>query len=120
MDQHQYLVNEYQLILSLSEQMLRLANEVKWDELVELEVGYVKAVEATTKLPMSEQTSIMVQNDIRRYLRIILDNENTVKTLLQARMKKLTELIGQSSKQQQVNMTYGKIDLRSIAFGDRQ
>jgi flagellar protein FliT len=43
-----------------------------------------------------------------------------IKTLLQARMNQLTELIGQSSRQQQVNMTYGKIDLRSIAFGDRQ
>ncbi|NMC26164.1 MAG: flagella biosynthesis regulatory protein FliT [Serratia sp.] len=120
MDQHQYLVNEYQLILTLSEQMLRLAKEEKWDELVELEVSYLKAVEATTTLPVSESTSMAVQYEVRKYLRQILDNENMIKTLLQARMNQLTELIGQSSRQQQVNMTYGKIDLRSIAFGDRQ
>src|SRR5471030_3422602 len=120
MDQHQYLVNEYQLILTLSEQMLTLAKDEKWDELVELEVSYLKAVEATTTLPLSEETSMSIQAAIRQSLRRILDNETQIKTLLQARMNTLTELIGQSVKQQEVNSTYGRFTDRAIALREQQ
>lgn len=120
MDRHQYLVKEYQLILTLSEHMLTLAQEEKWDDLVELEVSYLKAVEATTKLPLSEEISATVQNLIRAHLRRILDNETQIKTLLQSRMNKLAELIGQSVKQQEVNTTYGRFTNRAIAIRDQQ
>ena len=63
MDRHQYLVNEYQLILTLSEQMLTLAKDEKWDELVELEMTYLKAVEASTQLPLTEEISLAVRGD---------------------------------------------------------
>lgn len=119
MDRHQYLVNEYQMILTLSEQMLLLAKEEKWDELVELEVSYLKAVEATTTLPLSEETSLSIQNIVRQSLRRILDNETQIKTLLQARMDQLAELIGQSVKQQEVNSTYGRFTDRAIAMRDQ-
>ncbi|MFS7251070.1 flagella biosynthesis regulatory protein FliT [Rahnella rivi] len=120
MDQHQHLVNEYQLILTLSDQMLKLAKEEKWDELVELEVSYLKAVEATTTFPMNETASMMVQNDVRRLLRVILDNENMIKTLLQGRMEQLAELIEKSTRQQQVNTAYGKFGQHSSFFGEHQ
>ena len=120
MDRHQDLVNEYRLILTLSEHMLVLAKEEKWDELVELEVSYLKAVEATTTLPLTEEISPIVQNLIRQSLRQILDNETQIKTLLQARMNKLAELIGQSVKQQEVNTTYGRFTDRAIAIRDQQ
>lgn len=119
MDRHQYLVNEYQMILTLSEQMLLLAKDEKWDDLVELEVSYLKAVEATTQLPLAEETSINIQNMIRQSLRRILDNENEIKTLLQERMEKLAELIGQAVKQQEVNSTYGRFTDKAIAMRDR-
>ncbi|MGC6387189.1 flagella biosynthesis regulatory protein FliT [Ewingella sp. S1.OA.A_B6] len=120
MDRHQYLVNEYKMILTLSEHMLALAQEEKWDELVELEVSYLKAVEATTILPLSEEVAIGVQNLIRLHLRRILDNETQIKILLQARMQILAELIGQSVKQQEVNTTYGRFTNREIAMRDQQ
>lgn len=120
MDRHQYLVNEYQVILALSENMLALAQEEKWDELVELEVNYLKAVEATTMLPLSEEVSVAVQNLIRLHLQRILDNEAQIKILLQARMNALAELIGQSVKQQEVNATYGRFTNRAIAMRDQQ
>lgn len=119
MDRHQYLVNEYQMILTLSEQMLTLAKDEKWDELVELEVSYLKAVEATTKLPLSEEISMAIQAVIRQSLRRILDNETEIKTRLQARMNTLAELIGQSVKQQEVNSTYGRFTDRAIAMRDQ-
>jgi len=108
------------MILTLSEQMLTLAKDEKWDELVELEVSYLKAVEATTTLPLSEETSMSIQAAIRQSLRRILDNETQIKTLLQARMNTLTELIGQSVKQQEVNSTYGRFTDRAIALREQQ
>src|SRR5476649_1789149 len=116
MDRHQYLVNEYRLILTLSEHMLVLAKEEKWDELVELEVSYIKAVEATTTLPLTEEISPIVQNLIRQSLRQILDNETQIKTLLQARMNKLAELIGQSVKQQEVKRPMGVLPTEQLPF----
>ncbi|MFU0893754.1 flagellar protein FliT, partial [Kluyvera sichuanensis] len=44
----------------------------------------------------------------RPLLRTVLDNENTVKRLLQARMDELAKLVGQSSIQKSVMSTYGK------------
>lgn len=120
MDRHQYLVNEYQLILSLSERLLLLAEEEKWDELVELEISYLKAVEATTVLPLKEDIHGGVQSLIRQYLSKILDNEIEVKRLLQTRMDILAELIGQSVKQQEVNSTYGRFTDHAIAYRDQQ
>lgn len=120
MDRHQYLVNEYQLILTLSEQMLTLAKEEKWDALVELEMTYLKAVEASTQLPLTEDISMVIQNMIRQYLRRILENETQIKTRLQERMNKLAELIGQSVKQQEVNTTYGRFTDRAVAIRDQQ
>ncbi|MDR3434440.1 MAG: flagella biosynthesis regulatory protein FliT [Rouxiella aceris] len=120
MDRHQFLVNEYTLILSLSEHMLMLANDEKWDELVETEVSYLKAVEATTVLPIAEEISPYIQSQIRQALKTILDNETQIKELLQARMNKLSVLIGQSVKQQAVNTTYGHFTQRAVAMRDQQ
>ena len=120
MDRHQSLVNEYALILTLSEHMLTLAHNEKWDELVETEVNYLKAVEATTVLPIAEEISPYIQSQIRNVLQNILDNETEIKKLLQARMNTLSELIGQSVKQQAVNTTYGHFSQRAVAMRDQQ
>ncbi len=90
MDRHQYLITEYQLILGLSEQMLMIAREERWDELVEQEVSYARMVEATTRLPLSADISVMVQETIRLILKGVLENESEIKRLLQVRLDKLT------------------------------
>jgi len=53
-------------------------------------------------------------------LQKILDNETEIKKLLQARMNTLSELIGQSVKQQAVNTTYGHFTQRAVAMRDQQ
>jgi flagellar protein FliT len=46
-----------------------------------------------------ETASSQLQEQLRPTLRVILDNESQVKTLLQARMDELAKLVGQSSMQ---------------------
>lgn len=100
------LLTIYQQLLVLSQSMLRLASEGKWDELIEMEVDYVSAVEIlaeSTKLsPVPDQT----QDQLRPVLRHILNNEAEVKSLLQSRMSELSSLIGQATRQKSVNKAY--------------
>lgn len=44
---------------------------------------------------------------LRPMLRLVLENENKVKQLLQIRMDELAKLVGQSSMQKSVLSTYG-------------
>ena len=53
------------------------------------------------------EPSMQIQEQLRPTLRVILDNEGQVKTLLQARMDELAKLVGQSSIQKTVLSTYG-------------
>jgi len=100
------LLTIYQQLLVLSQSMLRLASEGKWDELIEMEVDYVSAVEIlaeSTKLsPVPDQT----QDQLRPVLRHILNNEAEVKSLLQSRMSEISSLIGQATRQKSVNKAY--------------
>lgn len=45
MEHHQQLLSAYQQIHTLSEQMITLAQAGQWDALIEMEIGYVQAVE---------------------------------------------------------------------------
>lgn len=108
MDQHQYLVKEYGVILELSEQMLTLAKAEKWDELIGLEISYLQAVEAVTQQPLSDAIPASVSSKIRESLVRILENETQLKSLLNGRLKTLSEIIGQSIKRQEVNTAYSR------------
>ncbi|MFZ4832008.1 flagella biosynthesis regulatory protein FliT [Rouxiella sp. Mn2063] len=108
MDQHQYLVKEYGVILELSEQMLALAKAEKWDELIGLEISYLQAVEAVTQQPLSDAIPASVSSKIRESLVRILENETQLKSLLNGRLKTLSEIIGQSIKRQEVNTAYSR------------
>ena len=88
--------------------MLRLATEGLWDELIASEMEYVNAVQKIAQLTQISEPTDPVQEQLRPLLRTVLDNENTVKRLLQARMDELAKLVGQSSIQKSVMSTYGK------------
>ena len=87
--------------------MLRLATEGLWDELIASEMDYVNAVQKIAQLTQESQPNDPIQEQLRPLLRTVLDNENTVKRLLQARMDELSRLVGQSSIQKTVMNTYG-------------
>ena len=102
---HLYL--SYQQLVEKSNMMLRLATEGLWDELIASEMDYVNAVQKIAQLTQYSQLNDPVQEQLRPLLRTVLDNENTVKRLLQARMDELAKLVGQSSMQKTVMNTYG-------------
>lgn len=102
---HLYL--SYQQLVEKSNMMLRLATEGLWDELIASEIDYVNAVQKIAQLTQDSQPNDPIQEQLRPLLRTVLDNENTVKRLLQARMDELAKLVGQSSMQKTVMNTYG-------------
>lgn len=102
---HLYL--SYQKLVEKSNLMLRLATEGLWDELIVSEMEYVNAVQKIAQLTRESQPTEPLQEQLRPMLRKVLDNENTVKRLLQARMDELAKLVGQSSIQKTVMTTYG-------------
>lgn len=102
---HLYL--SYQKLVEKSNLMLRLATEGLWDELIVSEMEYVNAVQKIAQLTRESQPTELLQEQLRPLLRKVLDNENTVKRLLQARMDELAKLVGQSSIQKTVMTTYG-------------
>lgn len=53
-------------------------------------------------------------------LRSILENEIEIKRLLQRRLDKLSELVGQSTRQQAVNRTYGQFPDQALLLGETQ
>ncbi|MFD0708905.1 flagella biosynthesis regulatory protein FliT [Photorhabdus luminescens] len=108
MDNKMDLLSAYQQILSLSEQMLNLAKNEKWDELVDMEITYLKAVEVISHSSISSTTSLSLQQKMTNILQTILDNENEIKKLLQKRLDELSKLIKQASQQQLVNDSYGQ------------
>ncbi|BBS91228.1 flagellar protein FliT [Klebsiella sp. WP7-S18-CRE-02] len=102
---HLYL--SYQQLVEKSNMMLRLATEGLWDELIASEIEYVNAVQKITQLTRDSDPTDPLQEQLRPLLRKVLDNENTVKRLLQGRMDELAKLVGQSSMQKTVMTTYG-------------
>ncbi|MCA6219986.1 flagella biosynthesis regulatory protein FliT [Photorhabdus antumapuensis] len=108
MDNEMDLLSAYQRILSLSEQMLNLAKNEKWDELVDMEITYLKAVEVISHSSISSTTSLSLQQKMTNILQIILDNENEIKKLLQKRLDELSKLIKQAGRQQLLNDSYGQ------------
>ncbi|QUY46503.1 flagella biosynthesis regulatory protein FliT [Serratia plymuthica] len=120
MERQQQLLAAYQQIYSLSSQMIALAQKERWEDLVELELAYVQAVEKTADFTGKTGPSMALQELLRNKLQQILDNENELKRLLQRRMDQLKELIGQSTRQSVVNSTYGQFHDRALLLGEPQ
>lgn len=101
-------LKKWHALSALSNTMLSLAQSGKWDELIEQEVAYVSLVEkiSVTSFPpdskhIQEQAMVMLNN--------VLQNEMTLKILLQERMDELHGLMAQTGKQKNVNITYGRL-----------
>ncbi|MDC9580664.1 flagella biosynthesis regulatory protein FliT [Xenorhabdus sp. PR6a] len=102
------LLSAYQWILSLSEQMINLARNEKWDDLIDMEITYLKAVEVVTSLSENADTPISLQQQLTKILQTVLDNEKETKRLLQRRLNELSDLIKQESCKQRLHDTYGQ------------
>ncbi|WP_340617074.1 flagella biosynthesis regulatory protein FliT [Xenorhabdus entomophaga] len=107
------LLSAYQQILSLSEQMIDLAKNEKWDELVDMEITYLKAVEVVTLLSENSHAPISLQQQLTKILQTVLDNEKETKRLLQKRLNQLSDLIKQESCKQLLHDTYGQFPVNN-------
>ncbi|MEX0446194.1 MULTISPECIES: flagella biosynthesis regulatory protein FliT [Xenorhabdus] len=105
------LLSAYQQILNLSEQMLNLARNEKWDVLVDMEITYLKAVEVVTLLSEDSDAPISLQQKLTKILQTVLDNEKETRRLLQKRLDELSDLIKQESCKQLLHDTYGQFPI---------
>lgn len=101
------LYSLYQQLLTRGQAMLALAAGAQWEALIASEMDYVRAVQQVAQLTEASPPSPLVQQQIRPLLRAILDNEQQIKALLQARMDELATLVNQSSRQKSVIAAYG-------------
>ncbi|HCH40248.1 flagella biosynthesis regulatory protein FliT [Leclercia sp. J807] len=103
------LLQHYQHLLTTSASMLALSKSGRWDELITFEVKYLTAVEKLTHFQDANEIAPHIQAQIRPMLRQIIDNEIELKALLQQRMDELRTLVGHSSRQHNLNATYGRL-----------
>ncbi|MGK9174097.1 flagella biosynthesis regulatory protein FliT [Yokenella regensburgei] len=103
------LLHHYQQLLMTSCSMLNLAREARWDDLIQHELAYVTAVEKLTQFQGASDVAPHVQAQIRPLLKQILENEVELKTLLHQRMEELRNLVGQTSRQHNLNSAYGRL-----------
>ncbi|HAT6804461.1 flagella biosynthesis regulatory protein FliT [Citrobacter amalonaticus] len=101
-------LQQWLLLRSVSQQMLRLASENKWDELVEGEMEYIRLVETLAQDP-NPPGDPSTQSQIRELLHTIIDNENEVKRLLSIRMDELKVLIQNGNQQKTLTSTYSNL-----------
>lgn len=102
-------VNRWQRIALLSQSLLELAQRGEWDLLLDQEVVYLQSIEAVMGSETPQGLTKSVQNLVAEYLKQTLVNEEQLKVLLQQRLDELSTLIGQSSRQQSLNHTYGRL-----------
>lgn len=102
-----HLYFAWQQLVEKSQLMLHLASEELWDELIASEMKYVNAVQQIARLTEEIAPTVMMQEQLKPMLRLVLVNESKIKQLLQIRMDELAKQVGQSSMQKSLLSTYG-------------
>lgn len=102
-------INRWQQIALLSQSLLELAQRGEWDLLLDQEVVYLQSIEAVMGSETPQGLPKNVQSLVAGYLKQTLENEEQLKVLLKHRLDELSSLIGQSSRQQSLNHTYGRL-----------
>ncbi|MCG8708915.1 flagellar protein FliT [Brenneria sp. 4F2] len=114
------ILSLYQQLLALSNECLLLAKKAEWEKLIDFSHRYITTVEKLSQLneDNSVELSMEDQQIVRISLQRILNNEQQVNALLQARMSDLKGLMNISSQQHNVNSAYNKFsDRKSILTG---
>lgn len=101
-------LQNWHALFALSNTMLSLAHEGKWDELIEHEVAYISLVEQIAHHPLPSD-NLILQDKAKALLAKVLENESRLKTLLQERMEELQILINQTGKQKSLTTAYGRL-----------
>jgi len=109
MSLHVELISRWQRVVLLSQSLLELAQRGEWDLLLEQEVTYLQSIEAVMKTQTPQEMQQSIQDLVASYLKQTLENEALLKQLLGRRLDELSLLISQSTRQQSLNNTYGRL-----------
>ncbi|WGL99389.1 flagellar protein FliT [Arsenophonus sp. aPb] len=107
--QHTFL-SAYQHLLTISQQMLSLAQLDQWEQLLVIENVYQQAVDQVTALGSIADLAEPLCHQLTELLQAILTNENAIRQLMESRMNELAQLIKQSAQQQQLQSHYREFE----------
>ncbi|HEX2519276.1 MAG TPA: flagellar protein FliT [Castellaniella sp.] len=100
---HTALLQHYQVIATLSAQMLDKAQAQQWDDLVALGEQYRDAIERLRALgPLDDDQ----KNARRELLTHILDNDANIRQLVSPELDRLSHLLGSFKRQRSVLQAY--------------
>ncbi|WGO82645.1 flagellar protein FliT [Arsenophonus apicola] len=108
-EQHTFL-NAYQHLLTISQQMLSLAQQAQWEQLLVSENVYQQAVDQVTALGSIADLAEPLCHQLTGLLQAILTNENAIRQLMESRMNELSVLIKQTAQQQQLQLRYSETE----------
>jgi len=100
------LLGRYTEMLRLAQQMLELARQSEWDRLIEFEHERAGIAEVLMK---HEENSVWPQAERGKradLIRSILETDSEVKSLTQAWMGELQELLGSIGTEKKLSKTY--------------
>lgn len=98
----------YQHVLTLSEELVTLARNSEWDNLIARETDYVCAVEHLTQLSHELEKEQPVTGELVEILQAIIENERVTKICLQDHLNFLSKEIKQLDQQRVINKSYGQ------------
>ncbi|OYV46917.1 MAG: flagellar protein FliT [Candidimonas sp.] len=97
------VLSQYQVIASISGQMLAAARSSHWDSVATLADQYNGAIESLRSMnPLNSEDRLLRQDLLAQ----ILDNDAKLRDLASPELKRLGALLGQIKRQQSVLRTY--------------
>ncbi|MCK2043929.1 hypothetical protein BTW10_12360 [Chromohalobacter japonicus] len=98
----------YENMLERSRAMLESARHQEWDALIQQRARYVADVETLRRAPQGEQLSEQDRQYCARMIEEILEHDRVIREQLDARCEELTQLIGNSRRQQALVRAYNQ------------
>lgn len=108
-EQHSFLP-AYQHLLTISQQMLMLAQQAQWEELLIVEQDYRQAVGQLTALGAIAGLPEPLQQKLTNMLQTILRDEREIRQLMHSRVNQLATFIRQTVQQQQLQCYYNLVE----------
>lgn len=97
-------------MLTNRQQMLMLAQQAQWEELLIVEPDYRQAVGQVTALGAIAGLPEPLQHKLTKMLQTILREESEIRQLMHSRVHQLTTFIRQTAQQQQLECYYNPVE----------
>ncbi|WP_110687220.1 flagellar protein FliT [Salinicola aestuarinus] len=106
MAQQTSLADRYAELLEVSTRMLGYAEQQEWEALVQCEARYLVELDQVRALDAVTQPSDAEKREKLALLERILEQDARTRELLDARREELSQLLGDSRRQQAVSQAY--------------